>query len=280
MSDMHEKLAALTARFRRLPAVAVAFSGGVDSTFLLKVAHDALGARTVAVTGRSLSFPERELNAAKKFCADAQIRHLLVDAEELAVEGFADNPPERCYLCKKELFGQIQKVAAANGIAAIAEASNLDDESDYRPGHRAIAEAGVLSPLREARLTKAEIRELSRELGLPTWDKPSFACLASRFPFGEKISAEKLRQLDRAEQFLLDLGFRTVRVRLHENGKLARIELDAGDIARCAAAAMRQKIGDEFSRLGFTYIALDLRGYRTGSMNATLPNNSQLTIHN
>jgi uncharacterized protein len=270
LTNLTDKSAHLRATLRALKTVAVAFSGGVDSTFLLQVAYAELGAAAVAVTGTSLSFPARELGAAQKFCTERGIRHLLVDAEELAVEGFADNPPHRCYLCKKALFTQLKKVAADLGIAAVAEASNIDDERDYRPGHQAIKELGILSPLRGAALTKAEIRTLSKELGLPTWDKPSFACLASRFPYGERIDAARLQRLDQAEQFLLDLGCRQVRVRFHEHGDLARIEVEAESFA-VFTPENREKITVKFAALGFKYTALDLRGYRTGSMNATLP---------
>ena len=271
MDMLKEKQIRLAECLRGLGSAAVAFSGGVDSTFLLKSAHDALGDRVIAVTARSLSFPLRELRAAQDFAASRGIRHFLVDSEELELEGFSENPPHRCYLCKKELFAKIGQLAADQGLEHVLEASNSDDEGDYRPGLRAIAEMGVISPLRLARLSKADIRALAKKAGLAVWDKPSFACLASRFPYGERIDPARLRRVDAAEQFLLDLGFRQVRVRFHDQGALARIELDPQDFGLLAVEDCRRRIDERFRELGFTYIAADLRGYRTGSMNETLP---------
>jgi uncharacterized protein len=270
MESLKEKRDRLSACLRSLESVAVAFSGGVDSAFLLKSACDILGDAVIAVTGRSLSFPLRELRAAQEFTSSRGIRHFLVDSEELALEGFSDNPPNRCYLCKKELFAKIKILAGEKGMLQVVEASNLDDEGDFRPGLRAVAELGVISPLRLARLTKEDIRALSREMGLPTWDKPSFACLASRFPYGERIDPERLRRIDAAEQFLLDLGFRQVRVRFHEQGRLARLEVDETGFALLADAALRRRVSERFGELGFIYTSVDILGYQTGSMNKTL----------
>ena len=262
------KLKQLRERLRRIGSAVVAFSSGVDSTFLLRVAHEELGERVVAVTARSHSFPKRELDEAAAFCRAEGVRHVVIDSEELGIPGFAENPPDRCYHCKRELFSKLLAFARENGLAAVLEGSNLDDDGDYRPGRRAIQELGIVSPLHEVGLTKAEIRALSREMGLPTSDKPSFACLASRFPYGEHITAATLERVERAEQWLLDAGFGLTQLRVRAHGDLARIEVPPDDIPRLAARAA--EIAAAFKELGFAYVTLDLRGYRTGSMNEVL----------
>lgn len=249
-------------------SVAVAFSGGVDSTFLLYAAKEALGDKAVAISAKSCSFPERELNEAKEFCRAHQIRQIIFDSEELDIEGFASNPKNRCYICKRELFGKMIKIAEDEGIAVIAEGSNLDDNGDYRPGLQAIAELNIQSPLRTVGFTKEDIRALSMQLGLPTWDKPSNACLASRFVYGESITAEKLGMVDKAEQLLLDLGFRQVRVRIH--GTMARIEILPDEFDKLISENVRNRITASFREIGFTYVTMDLIGYRTGSMNEVI----------
>jgi len=265
------KLECLRKRLRSLGSAVVAFSSGVDSTFLLRVAHEELGDHTVAATIRSHTFPKRELDEATAFCRAEGIRHEIIETEELDIPGFADNPPDRCYYCKRELFGRLLAFAKGNGLAAVLEGSNIDDDGDYRPGRRAIRELGILSPLHDAGLTKAQIRTLSREMGLPTSDKPSFACLASRFPYGERITAEGLARVEKAEQWLLDAGLGLTQLRVRSHGDMARIEVPPGDIPRLAARA--EEIAAAFKEFGFAYATLDLRGYRTGSMNEVLHGN-------
>lgn len=262
---LREKYENLKSYLRELERVVIAFSGGVDSTLLLKAAHDVLGDGVLAVTATSLSFPKRELDTAMEFCEKEGIRQVLCPFRELEVEGFRQNPRNRCYLCKKALFGKIQELARNRGIPHVAEGSNMDDNGDYRPGRKAIEELGVKSPLQHAGLWKKEIRELSRELGLPTWEKPSFACLASRFVYGETISEERLAMVEKAEEFLLKEGFRQVRVRIH--GNLARIEILPEEFLKIMEEDCRENLVRHLKSCGFLYVTLDLQGYRTGSMN-------------
>ena len=266
--NIYEKKQKLDNYLKELGSLAVAFSSGVDSTFLLKTAREVLGDKVIAVTARSCSFPQRELNEAKAFCEAENIKHIIVESEELSIEGFSKNPKNRCYLCKHELFTKILGIAKEEGIAYVAEGSNMDDNGDYRPGLQAVAELGIKSPLREVELTKDEIRQLSKEMGLPTWEKQSFACLSSRFVYGEEITEEKLSMVDKAEQLLLDLGFHQVRVRIH--GKLARIEILPQEFEKILSGDTARKLNEYFQELGFTYVTLDLGGYQMGSMNKTL----------
>lgn len=267
-----EKYNKLIAALQAMDRVVVAFSGGVDSTFLLYAAKQAVGARALAVTSRSGVVPRRDLNEGALFCERQGIRHEYLDFDELAVPGFAENPPDRCYICKKTLFTKLLEVAK-DKKAVLCEGSNMDDLGDYRPGLRALRELSVRSPLQEAGLTKAEIRLLSQKFGLPTWAKPASACLASRFAYGERITATKMTAVDKAEQLLYDLGFTQYRVRAHgeeKKGLLARIEVLPEELAKALQPECRQEIITKFKGLGFAYVTLDLLGYRTGSMNEVL----------
>ncbi len=265
---MNDKLDKLRSYIEGLGSLAVGFSGGVDSALLMYVAHEVLGDKALAVTAVAKSVPERELAEAKEFCERYGIRHIVSIVDPLTEDGYRNNTENRCYFCKRMIFSEIKRIAAENGISCVAEGSNTDDTRDYRPGLRAVEELGIKCPLREAGLSKADIREISKELGLPTWSKPAYACLATRIAYGEEITEEKLKMIDQAEQFLIENGFTEERVRMH--GNIARIEVPEADIERLAGEKIRAKVYERLKETGFTYVTLDMRGYRMGSMNETL----------
>ena len=266
---MEEKFGRLKGIFQSMGKVLVAFSGGADSTLLLRVAQDTLGDRNVfAVTARSPLYPERECAGVKKLVQTLGVRHRLIESNELKIPGFSGNPPDRCYHCKGKLFRELLEIAKEESIPFIVEGSTLDDDKDHRPGRKAIQELGIRSPLKEALFTKIEVRELSKELGISTWNKPSFACLASRFPYGEEITERGLRMVDEAEDFLFGLGFKQVRVRHY--GSLARIEILNEEMSRFMDGLLREKVVSHLKGVGYRYITLDLQGFRTGSMNEVL----------
>lgn len=267
--ELEAKHGRLQGILRGLDSVAVAFSGGVDSTLLYKVAHDVLGDRAVAVTATSETYPEREWEEARAVAASIGGRHLSVGTRELDRENYRKNPIDRCFFCKDELFEIVGRKAAELGLKAVAYGANADDLGDHRPGRRAASERGVVEPLVAAGMTKAEVRALARELGLPNWDRPSYACLGSRFPYGVEITEKRLHQVRDAEEALHALGFRVFRVRYH--GEVARVEIGEGEIPRALEDGTRREILRRLRATGFAYVALDLEGYRTGSMNEVLP---------
>ncbi len=263
---LEEKLNSLKEILESLGSVAIAYSGGVDSTFLSKVAFDVLGDNALAITARSETYPRSEFEEASELTKKIGIRHKVIVSEELDIPEFSDNPVNRCYYCKKELFTKLKEIATEQGVKHVLDGSNFDDLDDYRPGMQAVEELDVRSPLKEAEMTKDDIRELSKRLGLSTWDKPSFACLSSRFPYGNKITREKLTAVGEAEIFLRELGIRQLRVRHHD--KTARIEVAEDDMT--VLFQNREQVVSKLKELGYTYVTMDLQGYRTGSMNEVL----------
>ncbi|MBE3100739.1 MAG: ATP-dependent sacrificial sulfur transferase LarE [Firmicutes bacterium] len=272
--NAEQKYQQLQTIIKDLGSIAVAFSGGVDSTFLIKVAYDVLGNKAIAVTATSSTYPQREFSEACEYAKGMGIEHIVISSEELDIEGFAKNPKNRCYYCKKELFTKVWKVAKEKGIEYVADGSNIDDVGDYRPGMEAAKELKVVSPLKMAEMTKDDIREISKKLGLPTWDKPAFACLSSRFPYGNEITSDKLKMVDQAEEFLLGLGFRQVRVRHHD--EIARIEVSPSERKKFFNEELMDQVAKRFKEIGFTYAALEMAGYRTGSMNEVLKKNGEI----
>lgn len=260
-----QKLVKLEALLTGLEEVIVAFSGGVDSSFLLWAAHNVLGARALGVTGRSESVAGGQIEEAQQLAKDLGVRHVVLDTAELQDPLYVQNPTNRCYHCKTELFTKLEAFAAREGIRWIVEGSNLDDMHDYRPGMQAVSEHGVRSPLKEVGLTKAEIRALSKEAGLPTWDKPAMPCLSSRIPYGMFVSPEKLAMIDRSEAYLRGLGFRDLRVRHH--GDIARIELPPHDFPKLLEGNTAAAVAQTLKEYGFKFVTLDLKGFRSGSLN-------------
>lgn len=262
------KLEKLKVILNEMRTLLIAFSGGTDSSFLLKVAYETLGDNAVALTATSPTYTASELENAKKIAREIGVRHIIAESNELEIPNFSKNDRMRCYYCKNELFQLAQKEAKKLNIKWVADGSNADDLKDYRPGKRAGEDLGIRSPLVEAKLSKDEIRSLSKMLGLKTWDKPAMACLSSRFPYGTEITYERVKMIEECEGFLRGLGFRQFRVRYH--GEVARIEVEEKDIPVFLKDGLRNKVLERFKQAGFTYITLDLQGYRTGSLNESL----------
>lgn len=263
--ETQKKFEDLQELLRKMGKVLVAFSGGVDSTFLLRTARDVLGPGVLAVIASSATYPEREQQEALRLVEDMGVKYRVIQTKELDDPQFRNNPPERCYFCKRELFSRLKEMAGEDDIPYVCDGSNYEDTFDFRPGSKAAEELGVRSPLREALLAKSEIRALSKALGLPTWDKPAMACLSSRFPYHTAIDEESLRRIDAAEEYLRSKGFSQLRVRHH--GQTARIEIDPEDFSMIISKETREEIVAELKKIGYLYVTLDLAGYRTGSMN-------------
>ena len=266
--EIEDKLSKLKEIVSKLESVVVAFSGGVDSTLVAKVCYDTLRDNSMAVTARSETYPDFEFKESQKLAREIGIKHLVVDTSELAIEGFANNPPERCYFCKTELFGNLKQIAKEHGFLNVVDGANLDDTQEFRPGLKASKELNVRSPLKEAGLKKEDIRKVSKLLNLPNWNKPAYACLSSRFPYGQSITEEKISMVSEAEKYLRGLGLIQFRVRHHET--IARIEILPEDIHILTNSPAREELTAKFKKIGFTYVTLDLEGYRSGSMNEIL----------
>lgn len=268
MGNIEEKYERLKSMLNKMESLVVAFSGGVDSTFLLKVASDILGNKAIAATATSPTYPLFEFKEAVKLAKKINVKHIIFESDELDIPGFSENSPKRCYFCKSELFTIIKEKALELGVRNIADGTNCDDLKDYRPGRDAAIETGVISPLLESGMGKEDIRVLSRKLGLSTWDKPAFACLSSRFPYGTEITIERVQMIEVCEDILRELSFKQYRVRYH--GDVARIEVSEDDMKRLLSGTIRETIIGKFKKAGFKYISVDMEGYRTGSMNEAI----------
>ncbi|MBW1706713.1 MAG: ATP-dependent sacrificial sulfur transferase LarE [Deltaproteobacteria bacterium] len=263
-----QKMENLVHRLVDLDSLLVAFSGGVDSAFLLVMARQALGEKIIAATASSIIHPVRETEEAKDFVRERGISHVVFPSDELSIPGFAANGPDRCYICKRRLFQKLLEMAREKGIKHVAHGANLDDPADYRPGFRAAKEAGVIAPLIDAQLGKEDIRFLSKEMGLSTWDRPAMPCLATRFPYGSPITEENLKMVEDAESFLVEQGFKVVRVRHH--GSVARVEIGRGELEKIMDEGLGKAIVEKFRKIGFEHVALDLEGYVSGSLNRAI----------
>ncbi|MFQ5963755.1 MAG: ATP-dependent sacrificial sulfur transferase LarE [Candidatus Scalinduaceae bacterium] len=268
---IEEKLSKVREIVKDMKSVVVAFSGGVDSTLVAKVCYEVLKDNSLAVTARSETYPDFEFEESKKLAKEIGINHLVINTSELAIEGFASNPPNRCYYCKTELFEKLKDIAKQHGFLHVADGANLDDMEDYRPGLEASKKLKVRSPLKEAGMTKNDVREASKMLNLPTWDKPAYACMSSRFPYGQSITMEKLKMVSAAEEYLRSLGLKQFRVRHHET--IARIEVLPEDMHFVLKPSIRGELINKFKEIGFIYVTVDLAGFRSGSMNEVLGGN-------
>ncbi|MFB0532885.1 MAG: ATP-dependent sacrificial sulfur transferase LarE [Desulfatiglandales bacterium] len=267
-STSKRKLERLKETLTKMESVLIAYSGGVDSTLVMRVAKDVLGDKVLAVTARSPVYPPEEIEQAKALARSLKVRHKVIETHEMANPQFVNNPKDRCYWCKEELFTRLLSIASENSLKYVVDGTNFDDLDDFRPGMKAAGDLGVRSPLKEAMLTKEDIRSLSKRLGLPAWNKPALACFGSRFPYGMKITKESLNKVDKAERCLKNLGITQVRVRHHD--KIARIEVMEEDIPKLLEEKSRRRVISYVKEVGYSYIAVDLEGYRTGSMNEVL----------
>lgn len=266
--EVSKKLEKLKARLLELESVAVAYSGGVDSNFLLKVAKDTLGDNVIAVTLHAMMHSQREIEEAKQYANKFNVKHIVVNVDNFEVKEFIENNPDRCYHCKKAVFNTVKSVASKHNIKYVVDGTNLDDLGDYRPGLKALQELNIISPLKECDLTKEDIRFLSKEMSLETFNKPAFACLATRIPYGVKITKEVLRKIEKSEEYLVGLGFEQFRVRVHEN--IARIEIGKDEIHKFFSKDLLVKTNNKLKEIGFEYVTLDMAGYEMGSMNKAI----------